>query len=364
MTQTSSRRKGRNTGTEAVGGTPANLAVDSLQLDDRNPRLPESSTTMTPDELLTFIAREYAPIEIAKSIASHGYFQSEPLIVVKEGGENVVVEGNRRLAALLLLTDPSKAEELDLPDADEWEMIGTTVDLPARIPVVIAPSRKAVAPIIGYRHISGIEPWDPYAKARYLAGLVDKERRTFEDAASLVGETRGAVRTHYRNYRIARQAKIKFGADVSRARRSFGVFTRALQDENLRTFIKAPQAASVKPRKSPLPTSAKKPVEEFLSWVFGDDNNEPVLTDSRRLKELGIAVSTEEGRKVLRSTRDLSAAFAAAGGHQRRVVDLLLSAGNYLASARDGVQEFRGDQEVKKLVLDVYKTAAELKQLL
>jgi ParB-like nuclease domain len=336
-----------------VGGKSAELPISSLLLDEQNPRLPETEQSGTQDDLLRYIAKEYGPIEIAKSIASHGFFQSEPLIVVKDGTSYIVVEGNRRLAALLLLSRPGRAKELDLQDAEEWETLGKSVVLPKDIPVVVAPSRRSVAPIIGYRHISGIEPWDPYAKARYLASLIDKENHSFDDAASLVGETHSAVRSHYRNYRIATQAKEKFSADVTRARKRFGVFTRALQDDNLRAFLHAPQAAKVKPGKDPLPPSAKAPTLEFLSWVFGEGNQDPVLTDSRKLKDLGVAVSSETGLKILRTTRDLNAAFAAAGGHQKRVMDQLQTALVYLTSARDGVEEFSADESIKALVKEI-----------
>src|SRR4051812_2159917 len=88
---------------QAGGQRPIDLAISELYFDPRNPRLPEAAQSMTQEELLTYIAKEYQPIEIARSIAAHGYFLSEPLIVVLENGLYMVVEGNRRLAALRLL---------------------------------------------------------------------------------------------------------------------------------------------------------------------------------------------------------------------------------------------------------------------
>jgi hypothetical protein len=351
-----SRRRSPKTKPSALsiaGGRADQLDVGALRLDEKNPRLPEEEQSGTQDDLLRFIATEYSPMEIARSIATHGFFISEPLIVIKDNDEYIVVEGNRRLAALQLLADPSKAVELELDDAADWMSISKSVALPTQIPVVVAPSRKAVAPIVGYRHISGIEPWDPYAKARFVAGLVDSEKRTFPDTAALVGETQSAVRSYYRNFRIAKQSKDKFSFDVTRARKRFGVFTRALQDENIREFIKAPAAADVEAHKDPLPKSAKKPIEEFLSWVFGDDHSKPVLSDSRKLKDLGVAVSTPDGLKALRETRDLAAAFAAAGGPERRVIDQLTHIRAAMQAAQDGIAQFAANPSVKNLVLSI-----------
>jgi len=49
-------------------------------------------------------------MEVAESIATRGFFPNEPLLAVKEDGRFVVVEGNRRLAALKALREPSLLE--------------------------------------------------------------------------------------------------------------------------------------------------------------------------------------------------------------------------------------------------------------
>ena len=47
------------------------------------------------------------------------------------------------------------------------------------MPVVVLPDRAAATPIIGFRHISGILQWQPYAQARYIARLVDEDDMSF-----------------------------------------------------------------------------------------------------------------------------------------------------------------------------------------
>ena len=79
--------------------------VDDLHLDHRNPRLPEEFQELPQEELVCFVADEYDSLRIARSVAQFGYFPSEPLIVVEEDGVIIVVEGNRRLAALKLLNN-------------------------------------------------------------------------------------------------------------------------------------------------------------------------------------------------------------------------------------------------------------------
>ena len=223
------------------------LPIQGLRLDPLNPRLPASVQQESQEGLLHRIVEDYNVIEVARSIAVHGYFASEPLIVIQQEDEvNVVVEGNRRLAALVILNDPDLANSLD--DASDWTDLAAQADLPERVPVVIARNRQAVAPVIGYRHISGIEPWDPYAKARFIATLVNDQNLEFKEVADLVGERPSEISAHYRNHEIVKQAKNDFNIDISRVTRQFGVFTRAMTSLDLRNHISAPAPSDVSPK--------------------------------------------------------------------------------------------------------------------
>jgi hypothetical protein len=330
---------------------PSFFAVGDLQLDARNPRLPENIQSGSPDDLLRHIAVHYEPLEIGRSIARHGYFPSEPIIVVKEGGENIVVEGNRRVVALQLLADPDRAADLELEDAIEWAQLASeeSFELPTDIPSVVAKSREAVAPILGFRHISGIEPWEPWAQARFLSSFIDTEGKSFEESAALVGETERAVRESYRNYRVARQMA-EFGIDITEIINRFGVFTRAMQDTGIREFLKGPIAPDVKSGAKPLPNSAKSRAnaKDLAKWVFGAGPEEPPLfTDSRKLSELGLALQSKEGLKELRETGDLEAAFSLAGGLRNRLLERLNRAASSLAAAKTDIDEYRDDEDVQ-----------------
>ncbi|MET0114738.1 MAG: hypothetical protein ABWU13_20480, partial [Limnospira maxima] len=59
--------------------------------------------------------------ELVQSMAASGFFQHEALIATKESGKNIVIEGNRRLAALKVILDPTIARKngWDIPDVCE-----------------------------------------------------------------------------------------------------------------------------------------------------------------------------------------------------------------------------------------------------
>lgn len=335
--------------TTAHLGKPDELPISQLRLDPLNPRLPQSYQGAPEETLLKWIVETYNALEVARSIALHGYFPSEPLIVISEQDDKyIVVEGNRRLVALKTLADPTLAKELD--DAADWRTLADRTVLPAKIPVIIAPDRRSVAPIIGYRHISGIEPWEPYAKARFIASLVDDEKLKFQDVADLVGERSSDVAANYRNYAIVAQAQDNFGIDSARVTGRFGVFTRAMSSLPLRTYIGAPAPASVHPGKRPLAEHSGPKLQELFSWVFGDDTEDPVIGESRNITELGHVVSSVDGLRILKETRDLEESFIAAGGLRERLIRRLTNAHNNLDAAREDLVAYYDDEDVQRLL--------------
>ena len=103
------RRSGSVTGMaaqQASGEVPAvtRFAIDQLCFDRRNPRL-FLDGELDESDLVERLWKEFAVDELALSIASNGYFEHEPLFVAPENGKLVVVEGNRRLAAVRILVD-------------------------------------------------------------------------------------------------------------------------------------------------------------------------------------------------------------------------------------------------------------------
>ena len=308
------------------------VPLDHLQLDAKNPRLTEAQQerATSQESLLQLIDREYDPLTIAESIAEHGYFASEPMIVLDQGDEMLtVLEGNRRLAALKGLADPEISKSFK--DPARWDSLREDAELPAEVPVIRAESRLGVAPLIGYRHISGIEPWKPLQKARFIADLVDRDDMlSFDEVNEQVGEPRSTVAALYRNRAMLEQGR-KWGLDTSGAEAAFGVFTAALNRRALREFVKAPPAPQVNERAQPLPETeeAREALRELLDWMFGDGR---IIKDSRRLRDLALVVDSPRALAVLRETRNLAEAYTAAGGPQQQVV-------KRLRSAADGIRE-------------------------
>ncbi|MGH9894460.1 MAG: hypothetical protein ACREA0_21260, partial [bacterium] len=80
--------------------------VASLHLDAKNPRLGRETQARAPRDIIQYLFEHDDALEVAESIASRGYFPNEPVLAIREAGKLIVIEGNRRLAALKALREP------------------------------------------------------------------------------------------------------------------------------------------------------------------------------------------------------------------------------------------------------------------
>jgi hypothetical protein len=78
------------------------VKVSDLYFDHDNPRLAEYGITKaTPeDEVLKILWDAMDVRELVQSISASGFFPQEALIIAEEAGRKIVIEGNRRLAAV------------------------------------------------------------------------------------------------------------------------------------------------------------------------------------------------------------------------------------------------------------------------
>jgi hypothetical protein len=351
-------------GDRGIPGRIEFRALDTLHLDPENPRLPLDNRGDTQSDIAIFIERQYDALNVAMSIARHGYFASEALVVVRLDGRDTVVEGNRRLVALRGLTDADLRGRFG--HRRDWEQAAAQAaangSIPGQIPVVIAPSRIAVAPLIGYRHITGILPWDPFSQARYVAQLVDEYGLDFDDVASQLGEQLTVIRSRYRNFKIVEQARGEFHLDVANAESDFGVLTRALQSQGVREFIGAPQPAGTRTDADPIPIGNGPRVAQLFTWLFGDDEGTGrVIGESRDINDLGRVLASHTGREVLEETGDLAAAVEAIGGIRDRLTSRLNTALRALLAAKLDIDAYYGDPEVQRIITDLDLALAEIK---
>ena len=345
-------------------GTRIDVQISDLLLDVDNPRFPENQSGNKQVRVAQVIEMGFEAYAVAESMCRYGYFPSEPLIVIKsdqEPGKFVVLEGNRRLTALLGLT--SRETRSSFASAERWETLARDCSISSsdQVPAVLVRSREECAPVIGFRHISGILSWSPYAQARYVASLIDGRGLTFTEVAEMVGKKRGDIADLYRDQAIADQAR-RLGVDTGGIEQTFSLLTVEMRTTKIREFVGAPMGAHTAVGAEPIPQNKDQELKEALGWIYGTPTAPPIISDSRQIAKLGNVIANPEGLRAVRAGKNLDEASQiiqdAGVDPQRRLVLQLRTANNALVAALEVIEEFAEEQVIQEL----YESLAETVQ--
>ena len=151
------------------------FSIASLHLDAKNPRLGRETQSRAPREIIQYLFEHDIALEIADSIATRGFFPNEPLLAIKENGRTVVIEGNRRLAALKALREPGLLEGSNERKVERLSRRITDLQSIAMVPVTIAPSRRATDRQIAGRHIGrSVLAWTAENQASFILDKLEE----------------------------------------------------------------------------------------------------------------------------------------------------------------------------------------------
>jgi len=341
------------------------IATDKLFLDPDNPRLPKDVQGKTEAEILKCLYRGFNLDELADSMLHNGYFDEEPLVVIprklpsklsranvdskefeahisNEATEFTVVEGNRRLAAAKLITNPELRNQLKIKHWDEPATeIGRDLSL---LPVIVYQNRSEVVAYLGVRHIVGIQKWDSFAKARYVAGLVDSGR-SLQEVETQIGDTQGSARKNYISYKLLHQARDEFDYDTTAAEDNFSFLILAIGQGKMKRFLGLPKRIKETDPDSPTPKENIDNLKYLMSWLFGDEQHPAVIKESRDITNyLCHVVESPNALKHLERTRDLEAAYDLSDGEEQMLLRYLAYANRKLEAVLGLVHRHRTEE--------------------
>jgi hypothetical protein len=184
------------------------------------------------------------------------------------------------------------------------------------------------------------------------------------EVADLIGITKSRAADLYRDQAVVSQAQ-KLGLQTGEVENAFSVLTVAMSNTKLRNHVGVPLGSRLGIGDDPVPADRTEKLSELLTWVFGDEENEPVINDSRQMSQLGNVVASDIGLAALREGKSLEEAkqkVAAAGMAPRdRVFQRLNAAKNALMAVTDDLSDFVKDSEIRGLVDDVEALAEALR---
>ena len=341
----------------------AYVPVDDLKFDPENPRFVDFSAR-DEKEIIKFLYDEADLNELVQSISVSGFIDYEPLLVLKENSHYIVLEGNRRLAAVRLLrsTALQKFLGISLPPLKTEIQLSTN-----ELRVLVMDSRKSARAFIGFKHINGPQKWDSLAKAKYAAEWFTNDGN-IQDIARTLGDTHNTVSRLVFGWLVLKQAENNgFSRDQRTARRfSFSHLYTALSRPGYRSYIGLSEDAGDTPLVvNPISLTHLAQLRELMTWLYGDRTTStptPALIQSQNpdLTRLNEVLQHHEARLNLMAGKSLSEAYEIIAPKSRRFADALIEAVRSANEALSFVPEYDLDLTLLENAKSLEKTSRVL----
>ncbi len=284
------------------------VRLEQLYLDDENYRLPESKLKQKQSALLRELWNTHEAQDIAVSVETGGFGNEDPIAVVKlEKPKNhyVVLEGNRRVAALKVLTETSSQKLVGYTPTNK-------VELPnGKIRVLVFSIRADTWRYIGRRHIKGPKKWDSVSKARFIFDTHENLKVPLDSIADQIGDTDRTATRLYHGYKVLKQAKKEGIFDYELVEKvKFSHLYTAIEKHQVLDFL-GTTVDELRIQDEPVPQKRLPQLRKLFSFIYGDKKRKGVVeSQNPDLRKLAICLTDPEYVERLDRTRNLNDTLA------------------------------------------------------
>ncbi len=324
-----------------------------LCMDVENPRFGLIDADDQP-EALTILAERADLRELWNSINERGFERFEPLVAFSAGnGEYIVVEGNRRLAAVKTLRDPGLLSGYRITPPTISDRADESTQT---LPVMVVDQRSDADDYIGFKHINGPSTWGSLAKAKFAVKLFEKLPASEEGGDTRIqhlsrrlGDSRQLILRSLVAYKVFEQAR---DADLLDDQK---LLDNALEFSHLYTMLQNPAARSYLGlteaplaeelvRNNPVPPSHGRQLGYMIQWLFGSRDTPPIIkrqgTDRPKLTKV---LTSPEAVLTLETTGDFDRAADEAGFKTDNWLDSVVRLATLSKNVADGITELPED---------------------
>lgn len=306
----------------SVGERVSRIHLKDLLLDEKNPRFGLQDRGTSQEQILDHIVEKFGVNDVLSSLAVNGYFDAEPLVCrrITDSRMAVVVEGNRRLAACLIITEDKRASNQARRSADFsklWKDHGQQRIDP--VPAITFDTgeqeqEKAILSYLGVRHIASAQPWDSYAKAAWVARVVQENELDVRNVSKMIGDQHRTVNRMLEGYYLVQQltetGHFNQQDSVRRGRGSvtdypFSWIYTVLGYKTVRDFL---ELADGDARRHPVDERNLDKGSLLLRSMFGDKSKarNAAIEDSRQLGPFAAIFASREKIRLLEQGKELT----------------------------------------------------------
>lgn len=179
-----------------VDPIPREYSVAGLQLDPNNPRIRLYPGGSSNREIIERLCKtgSRSPSHIVKHILTdRGYLHNEAPILFKEGGKGkgVVIDGNRRVAALKMILDPSLVPSTFRGLKTDCEKLQGLV--PEKIRCWVTRNKSDAQRIVYRAHNEGTKDWETLSKYSTHFDYFDKYQYSIAEISEITGSSNREV---------------------------------------------------------------------------------------------------------------------------------------------------------------------------
>jgi hypothetical protein len=246
-------------------------------------------------------------VELKNSILTNGFLPVERIVVRKfphEKDKYVVLEGNRRVAALKWIEEDDK----------------TGIDVATRVLAVLkkvpilcieneGDEPGVYEAIMGVRHVSGVKEWGGYQRAQLITEMRDTHKLEPQVVAERLGMAVREVNRRYKAYKalVQMQEDDEFGGHAGA--KLYPIFHEAVALPKVREWLKWED------EKCMFQNAAE--LAHFYEWltpgVEDGESLEPKISSHRDVRELPAVIADPEAFTVLKDpSKNFSDAVAIA----------------------------------------------------
>lgn len=305
------------------------IKTSELEFDPKNPRFYRLNQPHSTQSIIEEMLDDEGVQDLMSSIGQKGYFDGEPLLVTKENGQFIVVEGNRRLAAVKLLNGELLPPQRRLRSVTELQN-DAVCPHPAELPCIEYPTRKDVMRYLGYRHITGIKEWDPLSKAKYLADIreqfhknlrIDNQMRALAKDIGSRSDYVAKLLTALGLYTIAENEKF-FKLPMTQKDIEFSYLTTALGYPKITEWLGLDSGTDTE-----MKNLNKENLKRIFAWMFSkDQQGYTIIGESRNISKLADIVSSNDAITMLQETGKINEAYLYTEGPQAALENILQEA--------------------------------------
>ncbi|MCX6738084.1 MAG: ParB/Srx family N-terminal domain-containing protein [Candidatus Parcubacteria bacterium] len=337
------------------------VSMDRLLLDGENPRFAGLSKDSSEDDILLRLQKEMHLDELIDSFEKNGFYNTEPLLVIKAKQKDkfIVIEGNRRLAAIKTLFSSGKKISASLRN-----------QLSESIPIAIYPNRESLWTYLGFRHINGPQEWDSYSKAVYALKVHKDFKISIDKIAERIGDRHQTVVKMCNGLRILDQAEQNgdFKADeIDLNRFYFSHLYTILTYDNTRKFLGISGKKKEILKENPVPKNNLDNLKQLLEFLFGnkDGTKGPVIkSQSPDLRYLDAVIGNKLAIKYLKENSQeyasLENALAYTDSEDYKLEDFIFKALNNLRKASGYLSRYKGNEDIYKEMEEILQVADDI----